>query len=408
MSVIWQETDYQTEIDALGLSLRFFEEFIYDEVANKLTLILDEGVITFNLTQLTIESFVDFSSVISAFQEVETAYVSGRDVHFWEDDIKMLITYNLDSGEYVATGNENINIGLASRPRSIGLSSDEKSLYYTSDDTSTMYRFPIDAADNSQLETVFDLSINNATDGQPYFQLEAYAPINPTEKGFYMNKLYSDAGLYFFEFDTLAITNIALVEDIQSEFAIDFDRNLAYTVTRNNSYNGSEWVTEVVWKKVDLDSGEVTDFSANLDYKDTVFEYDRIDSLTLTPDGTAIIAEVDDNLLKVATSDGALSWLSKDKVMPNLLSNNIQNYMWANNELIAINTNFNSGIYKVDQITGEFVELSGKYEGSGTTPFDFESGVYLSDLQQFLIVDNDLEAIYAIDEVTGERLIIHK
>ncbi len=408
MSVIWQETDYQTEIDDLGLSLRFFEEFIYDETANKLTLILDEGVITFNLTQLTIESFVDFNSVISPFQEVEAAYVSGRDVHFWDDDTKMLITYNLDSGEYVATGNENINIGLASRPRSIGLSNDEKSLYYTSDDTSTMYRFPIDAADNSQLETVFDLSINNATDGQPYFQLETYEPINPTESGFYMNKRYSDAGVYFFEFDTLAITNITLFEDIEPELAIDFDSHLAYTVTRTNNYDGSEWVKEVVWKRVDLDSGEVTDFSTNLDYKDTEFEYDSIDSLTLTPDGTAIIAEVDDNLLKIATSDGAVSWLSKDKVMPNLLSNNIQNYIWANDELIAINSNSNSGIYKVDQLTGEFTELSGKYEGSGATPFDFENGVYLSDLQQFFIVDNDLDAIYAIDEVTGERLIIHK
>ncbi|WNC72706.1 hypothetical protein RGQ13_01625 [Thalassotalea psychrophila] len=408
MSVLWQETDYQAEIDDLDLSLRFFEEFIYDEGLNKLTLILDEGVITFNLTQLTIESFVDFNSVISPFQEVEAAYVSGRNVHIWDDDGKMLITYNLDSGEYVSTGNENINIGLPSRPRSIGLSNDEKSLYYTSDDTSVMYRFPIDAADNSQLESPFDLSINNATDGQPYFQLEAYAPINPTESGFYMNKMYSDAGVYFFEFDTLAITNIALFEDIESQLAIDFDSNLAYTLTKNSNYNGSEWITEIIWKRVNLDSGEVTDFSTNLDHNDTEFEYDSIDSLTLTPDGTTIIAEVDDNLLKIATSDGAVSWLSKDKVMPNLLSNNIQNYIWANDELIAINSNSNSGIYKLDQLTGEFTELSGKYEGSGATPFDFENGVYLSDLQQFFIVDNDLDAIYAIDEVTGERLIIHK
>ncbi|ABV89162.1 hypothetical protein [Shewanella pealeana] len=408
MSIIWQGSDYQADIDSLDLSLRFYKDFIYDEQGNKLTLIIDEGAITFDLNLQIVESFADFRNLISPFEEVESAHVAGRDVHIWDEGVQMLITYNLDSGAFVASGNDSVNINLSRYPRSIALSSDEKSLYYSSDESPAMYRFPIDATDNSQLETVFDLSVNNDIDEQPNFYFEQYVTVNPVESGFYLTKDYDAGGLYFFEFDTLDIINIALIEDMQSEFAIDFDKNLAFTLTENNYYDGENWIDELFWKKINLDSGEVTDFSSNLDYIGTEFEYDRIDSLTLSPDGEALIVEMDDNLVQISTGDGSLTWFSKDKLMPNLSSNSIESLIWAGNELIAINGNANSGLYKVDQSTGEYTELSGKFVGSGATPFDFDTGVYSGALQQFFIVDYDLEAIYAIDELTGERLIIHK
>ncbi|MCL1036706.1 hypothetical protein L2750_06020 [Shewanella submarina] len=410
MTLVWQASDYQADIDSLDLSLRFYRDFLYDEAANKLTLVLYEGLITFDLNLLTVESFSDFRNLISPFEFVESAYISGRDVHIWDQDVQMLITYNLDSGEYVATGNDTVNISLPRSPRSIALSNDEKSLYYSSRELPAMYHFSVDAEDDSELETVFDLSINNATDGQPDFYFNQYVHIKPDESGFYMNKPYSDGGLYSFDFGSLSIEEVAPVAENESQLAIDFDANQAYTYTDVTSYDhdAGKWIYEIVWKKIDIANGAVTDLSTNLDYSGTEFEYRNIDSLTLTPDGLALIAVIDDNLLKIATSDGTLSWLSKDKLMPNLSSNSIQHFIWANDELVALNANANSGLYKVDLVTGEYTEISGKFAGSGATPFDFDSGVYSGALQQFFVIDYDLEAIYAIDELTGERLIIHK
>ena len=408
MSLIWQQSDYQAAIDSLGVYLRFYEDFIYDEDHNKLTLIISEGVITFDLTLMTIESYVDFASVIEGFDEVESAYILGRDVHIWDEDAQMATTYNLDNGQYTSTGNASINIALAPYPRSIGLSSDETSLYYGSDDLPAMYRLPIDASDASQLETAFDLSINNDLDGQPNFYFQPYVHIAPNESGFYMNKPYSDDGLYYFEFETLNINAVSLVEEIDEQLAIDFANNLAFTVTDDSYWDGSNFIDEIIWKKINLENGEITNIVTNQDYIGTEFDYSNIDALTLSPDGASLIAETNNNLIKISTSDGELSWLSKDQLMPNLSSTSIESLFWANDALIAINGNANSGIYKVHPSTGAFTEISGQFAGSGATPFDFDSGVYSSRLQQFFILDEDLRAIYAIDDVTGERLIIHK
>ncbi|MGR5133617.1 hypothetical protein [Vibrio alfacsensis] len=408
MSLIWQQSDFQAEIEQLGLNLRFFEDFIFDEEANTLTLILDYGVVTFNLTSLTIESYVEFASHIPAFQEVETAHIVDRVVHIWDDSAQMLFSYNIDSHEYVASGNEDINIGLPRYPRSIALSNDEKSIYFSSDDQPDMYKFAVDAKGDSEVETVFDLSINNATDGQPNFYFNQYVYIKADESGFYMNKPYSDDGLYSFDFDSLNIEEIVPIAEVGSQLAINDEANLAYTLSDDTYHDGEGWVYEIIWKAIDLATGEATDISTNLDYQGTEFEYRNIDALTMTADGATLIVGVDDNLLKIATSDGALSWLSKDKLMPNLSYNDIQSLIWADGELIAINANANSGLYKVDLVTGEFTEISGKFAGSGATPFDFDSGVYSSASQLFFVIDYDLEAIYAVDNVTGARLIIHK
>ena len=408
MGVIWQQSDYQTAVDDLDISLRFFEEFIYDEEANKLTLILDDGILIFDLTLKVIESHIEFANIISPFSEIEAAYLLGPDLYIWDEDIQQLITYNLSTQEYTASDNEKINASITQYPRSIELSSDEKSLYFSSEDSSTMYLLPIDATSNEQLKPVFDLSINNAIDGQPTFYFERYAPINSSETGFYMNKMYDGDGLYFFEFETLNITNISLIEDIEHELVIDFENRLAFSYTENTYHDGSNWIDEVFWKKINLDTGEVSNFSTNLDYQGTEFEYQRVYALTLTPDGQSLIAEINDNLVSISTSDGALSWLSKDKLMPNLSYNSIESFIWVDEALFVINANSNSGIYEVDLTTGDYTEISGKFIGGGATPYDFDTGVYSDTLEQFFIIDYDLKAIYAIDKITGERLIIHK